>query len=391
MNKVEQLIKKYCPNGVPKVALETVLDYIQPSKYIVKSTDYDNAFTTPVLTAGKGFILGYTNETTGIYQASKESPTIIFDDFVTSFHWVDFSFKVKSSAMKLLVPKTENVCFRFIYYAMKCIHFVPTEHTRHWISRYSKFEIPLPPLNVQQEIVSILDTFTDMIDNLNEELELKQKQMLHYSDVFFGSSVDELVLTKDNGSVNVVPISELGSITRGKRFVRDDVREEGQPCIHYGDMYTYYGTKAFTARTFLDRDFPKKMRYAQKGDVIVVGAGENDWDIGVGMVWLGEEPAAVHDACYILEHHENAMYISYYLRSTVYHLQLRKYVSSGKISSFSGDGLGKVLIPLPSSDKQAEIVSILDTFEDSIQNIKAEIELRQKQYEYYREKLLTFE
>ena len=156
-------------------------------------------------------------------------------------------------------------------------------------------------------------------------------------------------------------------------------------------MYTYYGTMAVTAKTFLERDFPKKMRYAHKGDVVIVGAGENDYDIGVGLVWMGEEPAVVHDACYILKHHQIPMYISYYLRSNIYHQQLKKYVSSGKISSFSAEGLGKVYIPIQPEDKQRQIASILDTFETYISKQEKMIELRQKQYEYYREKLLTFE
>lgn len=102
MSKLEQLIKEFCSDGVEYDFLYTVLDYEQPTKYIVKNAKYDDNFNIPVLTAGQSFILGHTNETTGIYEASKENPVIIFDDFTTSFHWVDFNFKVKSSAMKML-------------------------------------------------------------------------------------------------------------------------------------------------------------------------------------------------------------------------------------------------------------------------------------------------
>ncbi len=104
-SKIEKLIVELCPQGVELKELGEVLDYEQPTKYIVKSTDYEDGHKTPVLTAGQSFILGYTKETDGIYKASKENPTIIFDDFTTSFHWVDFEFKVKSSAMKMLRPK----------------------------------------------------------------------------------------------------------------------------------------------------------------------------------------------------------------------------------------------------------------------------------------------
>lgn len=257
--------------------------------------------------------------------------------------------------------------------------------------RFADIEIPLPPPNIQKEIVSILDSFTSLIDKMKQEVEMRKKQMEYYIDRFYGGDFDGMMRLADIPGNSVVQFSDLGPIIRGKRFVRDDIRTEGQPCIHYGDMYTYYGTKAVTAKTFLERDFSKKMRYAHKGDVVIVGAGENDYDIGVGLVWMGEEPAAVHDACYILKHHQIPMYISYYLRSNIYHQQLKKYVSSGKISSFSAEGLGKVYIPIQSEDKQRQIASILDTFETYISKLEQMIELRQKQYEYYREKLLTFE
>ena len=257
--------------------------------------------------------------------------------------------------------------------------------------RFADIEIPLPPLNIQKEIVSILDTFTSLIDKMKQEVEMRKKQMEYYIDSFYGGDFDGMMRLADIPGNSVVQFSDLGPIIRGKRFVRDDIRTEGQPCIHYGDMYTYYGTKAVTAKTFLERDFSKKMRYAHKGDVVIVGAGENDYDIGVGLVWMGEEPAAVHDACYILKHHQIPMYISYYLRSNIYHQQLKKYVSSGKISSFSAEGLGKVYIPIQPEDKQRQIASILDSFEAYISKLEKMIELRQKQYEYYREKLLTFE
>ena len=178
MSKLEELIQQYCPDGVEFVKLGDILDYEQPTKYIVKGTKYDDSYTTPVLTAGQSFVLGYTNETGGIYNASKENPTIIFDDFTTSFHWVDFDFKVKSSAMKMIRPKSKEVSFRYEYYAMCCIGFVATDHVRHWISQYSLFEIPLPPLPVQEEIVRILDTFTE----LQAELQARQLQYEYYRD-----------------------------------------------------------------------------------------------------------------------------------------------------------------------------------------------------------------
>ena len=138
-------------------------------------------------------------------------------------------------------------------------------------------------------------------------------------------------------------------------------------------------------------DFPKKMRYAQKGDVVIVGAGENNEDIGVGLAWQGEEPAAVHDACYIYEHDFEPLFLSYFLRSGIYHLQIKSHVVRGKICSISSDGIGKALIPVYDKQKQKEIVDSLLPFESLINNLEQQLALRQKQYEYYRNKLLTFE
>lgn len=255
----------------------------------------------------------------------------------------------------------------------------------------SEIEIPLPPLSIQREIVSVLDSFTTLIDKMKQEVELRKKQMVYYCDKLYGGDFGGMMDLANTPGISVVQFSDLGSITRGRRFVRDDVRESGQPCIHYGDMYTYYGTKCDKTKTYIDKDFPKKMSYAQKGDIVIVGAGENDYDIGVGLAWMGDEPVAVHDACYILKHKQNPMYISYYLRSNIYHQQLKSYVSSGKICSFSKEDLGKIYIPIQSEEKQRSIVSTLDAFEQYISKLERLITLREKQYAYYREKLLTFE
>ena len=138
MSRINDLIAEYCPDGVEYRELAELVDYQQPSPYIVSSTNYDDSFSLPVLTAGQSFILGYSDDDQGIFYASAERPVIIFDDFTTSFHWVDFDFKVKSSAIKMLRIKPDVDCsFRYVYYAMSCIQYVPKEHSRQWISIYS--------------------------------------------------------------------------------------------------------------------------------------------------------------------------------------------------------------------------------------------------------------
>lgn len=382
MGKIDELIKQFCPDGVKKVPLGDVLDYEQPSKYIVKSTEYDNSYNIPVLTAGKGFLLGYTNEQTGVYAASEENPTIIFDDFVTSFHWVDFPFKVKSSAMKMLTCKDKVNSFRFIYYAMCEIGFVAKEHSRHWISVYSKIEIPLPPLAVQKEIVEILDTFTGMIDNLQKELEQRQKQFEHYRDQ---------MLTFKEGEVQMKPIKEIGKLVRGNGLQKKDFTEDGTGCIHYGQIYTRFGLSTSSTLTFVDSQLAAKLTKVSPGDLVIACTSENIEDVCKSVAWLGKEDIVTGGHACVFKHSENPKYIAYCFTTSAFFLQKRKYAYGAKVIDIKTEKLGEITLPVPSLEKQQEIVDKLDTFEALISNIKQEIELRQKQYEFYREKLLTFE
>lgn len=150
----------------PMVKLEGVIKYEQPTKYIVKSTKYSNNYKTPVLTPGKTFVLGYTNETKGVF--NKNLPVVIFDDFTTAMKFVDFPFKVKSSAMKILRAKQNKADIKFLFYVMQNIKFNSSRHKRYWISQYSKIKIPLPPLKIQKQIVKELDNYQKIIDGAKQ-------------------------------------------------------------------------------------------------------------------------------------------------------------------------------------------------------------------------------
>jgi restriction endonuclease S subunit len=139
-----------------------VLNYKQPTPYIVESTDYNEKFSTPVLTAGKSFIIGYTDEIHGVYT---NLPVIIFDDFTTASKFVNFEFKVKSSAMKIL--HTNQVNIKYLYYYMQTIKYNHTTHKRYWISDYSKIKTPLPPLVEQNRIVVAIESAFEKLDSIN--------------------------------------------------------------------------------------------------------------------------------------------------------------------------------------------------------------------------------
>ena len=156
--------------------LGEIFNYEQPTKYIVESTEYDDTFNTPVLTAGKSFLLGYTDEITGIKNATVENPVVIFDDFTTGSHYVDFPFKIKSSAMKLLSLNDNSDNFYFMFNTLKNIKYIPQSHERHWISKFSEFEIYKPSQEEQQKIGSFFKQLDDTIAPHQRKLDLLKEQ-----------------------------------------------------------------------------------------------------------------------------------------------------------------------------------------------------------------------
>lgn len=174
---MQQLLtgKKRLPGFIKSwktVELGEIFNYIQPTAYLVKTTDYDDSYKTPVLTAGKTFILGYTNETEGVFT---KVPVVIFDDFTTATKYVDFPFKVKSSAMKILTIKDE-FSIVFAYEAMQLIKFTLGGHERHWISKYSCLTIDIPDIEEQTAIAEVLSAADREIDLLRQDIEQEKQK-----------------------------------------------------------------------------------------------------------------------------------------------------------------------------------------------------------------------
>ncbi|MEE6075891.1 restriction endonuclease subunit S [Avibacterium paragallinarum] len=384
MNYLEKLLQ-----GAPVEwkTLGEVLDYEQPTPFLVKSKEYSDEHETPVLTAGQSFILGCTNETDGIYQASKENPVIIFDDFTTSFHWVDFPFKVKSSAMKMLSPKGDTIHFKYVFYAMKCIHYKPEDHARQWISKYSKIKIPIPPLPVQKEIARILDAFTALTSELTSELTLRQKQYQHYRDklLTFGDEVEwktlgevcEKIYSGGTPKTNIPEYWENGSI----------------PWMISGEvnLETIYQTEKFITQLGLDNSSAK---FVPKNSIVIALAGQGKTR---GKVARTRIDLTTNQSLASLTFNEEKINHDF-----VYHFLLTQYENLRQISSGSGTRGGLNLqmisnykIPVPSLEEQKRIAAILDKFHTLTNSLSdglpKEIALRQKQYEYYRDLLLGFE
>ena len=154
------------PNGWCECRLEDFIEYEQPQAYIVDSTNYSDEYETPVLTAGKSFIIGYTNETNGIFN---NVPVLIFDDFTTDSKYVDFPFKVKSSAMKILKVNS-RINIKYVSYFMNITRLISETHKRYWISEYSKLSILIPPKAEQDRIVEQVEFIFDKLDSITAEL-----------------------------------------------------------------------------------------------------------------------------------------------------------------------------------------------------------------------------
>ena len=363
--------------------LDDCLDFEQPTPYLVNSTEYDDSYEIPVLTAGQSLLLGYTNETEGIYKASKENPTIIFDDFTTSFHWIDFNFKVKSSAMKMLRPK-KDVNFRYVYYSMCGINFIPGGHQRHWISKYSQFEIPIPSLSEQARIVGILDTFTASVENLKQQIAERRKQYEYYRDQLLDLEGKEGVVMKSLGEVCSFIRGPFGGALKKEIFV-----ESGYAI--YEQQHAIYGKWDF--RYFIDsKKFEEMKRFeVHSGDILMSCSGTMG---KTSIVPNNNIPGIINQALLKLSVKPsiNNRFLKVFMDSRWFQESLKNKTAGGAIQNVASVSILKELeIPLPSLDEQSRIVSILDTFEASIANLEAQLKEREKQYEYYRNKLLTFE
>lgn len=189
-------------------------------------------------------------------------------------------------------------------------------------------------------------------------------------------------------------MGELGKFTRGRRFTKQDLVAVGIPSIHYGEIYTHYGTSAVETLSHVRQDLAAQLRYARPGDVVIAGVGETVEDVAKAVAWLGDFEAAIHDDSFAFRSYADPVYIAYVMQTGAFHAQKEKHVSRAKVKRIGGEGLGKIVIPVPSLEEQRRIVSILDNFDALVNDLSvglpAELAARRNQYEYYRGKLLTF-
>jgi len=282
-----------------------------------------------------------------------------------------------------------------------------------------KYQFPLPPLEVQKRIVEVLDNFEKTCKELNielsSEIEKKQKEyefVRNYLLTFEEKSRQAILacelasLRSKQQAQNLIKIlqyvygyvevrlGDIGSIVRGNGLQKRDFTEEGVGCIHYGQIYTKYGMATEKTISFVEESLAEKLRKVEKGNIIFAVTSENIEDLCKCVVWLGEEEIVTGGHTAILKHNQNSKFLAYYFQTEAFHSQKRKLATGTKVMDVTATKLEEILIPLPSLEEQQRIVDILDRFDrlcnDISEGLPAEIEARQKQYEYYREKLLSF-
>ena len=282
-----------------------------------------------------------------------------------------------------------------------------------------EIEIPLPPLEVQKRIVEVLDNFEKTCKELNielsSEIEKKQKEYEFVRNYLltFEEKLRQAILACELASLrskqqaqNLIKIlqyvygyvevrlGDIGSIVRGNGLQKRDFTEEGVGCIHYGQIYTKYGMATEKTISFVEESLAEKLRKVEKGNIIFAVTSENIEDLCKCVVWLGEEEIVTGGHSAILKHNQNSKFLAYYFQTEAFHSQKRKLATGTKVMDVTATKLEEILVPLPPLEEQQRIVDTLDRFDrlcnDISEGLPAEIEARQKQYEYYREKLLNF-
>ena len=340
--------------------LGQLLTYEQPTAYIVKSTEYNYNYKTPVLTAGKSFILGYTNEKENIFD---KLPVIIFDDFTTATQYVNFEFKVKSSAMKILHINTELVNPKYIYYRMQIIQFDHSTHKRYWIQQYSKLKVQIPPLVEQERIVAKIEELFSELDNAVETLNATKAKLEVYR---------QAVLLKAFEPKNNWNIGKLGDVIQ----VLTDYHANGSYEIlkqHVELLDTPDYALMIRSTNFEKNDFSNDLKYITKeaydflkksqlfGDEVLMGkignAGKVYYmkDLNRPMSLAMNLFAMRFDRCV------SSKYVYYFLNSANSIEDIKKHVKGVGTPTINKNSVRDLYFAYPDTNEQKNIVTEVET------------------------------
>lgn len=335
----------------------------------------------PVVNGGKEFS-GYTNsynETANTITISQGGESAGFVNWLNTDFW--------AGAHCYVVEHNDSVNRRYLYHVLKNMEREIRQSKQGagipGLNRGTLYKqiIPIPTLSKQSQIVDILDSFTASIDNLKEQINQRSKQYEHYRDQ---------LLDLERNIENIVQLGDVCEMIKGNGVQKADFVEIGIGCIHYGQIYTHYGSYTYSTNKYVSKETFEKARKASKGDIIMTDTSENVEDICKSVAYLGEEDIAVSNHALILKHKQNPKFLSFSTLTKSFFNQKRKVAFGVKVTGIRPEQLAQIKIYLPSLSEQSRIVSILDAFEASIANLEEQLKEREKQYEYYRNKLLTF-
>ena len=359
--------------------LGELLPFEQPTAYIVKSTDYSDAYATPVLTAGKSFILGKTNETDGIFD---QLPVIIFDDFTTATQFVNFRFKVKSSAMKILHINTDLVIPKYIFYRLQIIQFDHSTHKRYWIQSYSKIKVLIPPLDEQSRIVASIEELFSELDKAVDTLKTTKEQLEVYRQTIL---VDAFRVATNSTHLKIgyvcakivdCPHSTPKWEKNGKLCLRTTNFKRG-----YLDLQS---PNYVSEETFNDRN---RRIIPQPGDVLYSREGSV---LGIACTIPSNVYPCLGQRMMLLRSGEklNTRYLMHYLNSPMVtnHVIATKggtgspHINVGDIKEFQ--------IPIPSLEEQSNIVCQIEEQLSSCDNVEKTVDAILTQADAMRQSIL---
>lgn len=299
---------------------------------------------------------------------------------------------------------------RYLYHYLKKIQFklfnlqqghsIPHVYPKD----VGKLKIPIPLLETQEKIVEILDKFTDYVTELQAELQAelqdRTKQYEYYRDMLLSEDyLNKLARNPEliglDNRIKITTLGEIGVFTRGNGLQKKDFVSKGKPVIHYGQIYTKYNFESNKTFSFVNDEVFSKLKKANCNDILIATTSENIEDVGKAVVWLGDEEIGFSGDMYSYSTTQNSKYIAYYLQTTEFQRQKDKKVTGTKLIRIHGNDMAKFSISLPPIKIQNKVVEVLDKFQSLLADTEGllpqEIKQRQKQYEYFREKLLTFD
>ena len=357
--------------------LEELLQYEQPAAYIVASTDYNDSYKTPVLTAGKSFILGYTNEDQGIFD---KLPVIIFDDFTTSTQYVNFKFKVKSSAIKILHVNTELVDPKFIYYRMQVIRFDHSTHKRYWIQQYSKIKVAIPPLPEQRRIVARIEELFSELDKTVETLNTTKQQLAVYRQAVLKEAFED-----DHPKTALKNIAKAmsGYAFKSKKYIAN-----GQYIVvKIGNVkqFKFDFSRDLTRTNEIDGDILKKY-LLRKGDCLITLTGtRGKRDYGFVSMITNQDNYLLNQRVAALRFNPDKAlpeFYQYYLSSFDYRDQFFSYetgnVGQGNVGI---KALTDPIVVCPSLEEQKNIVMTLDECMSTCDSIEKTVDRMLAEYQ----------